>query len=347
MPTFSADTLLAFATRVLEAGGAPADIAGRVAFSLVDSNLKGVDSHGVGRIPSYLQQVADGQVDPAARTSVEQDRGATAIVRGHRAYGIYAIEVASDLAIERARAHGVATIGLIDASHAGRIGQFVAQIADQGLFALIIGGGSHQGWNTVAPFGGAKPVFSTNPFSFAMPGGEDEPPVVVDFATSATARGKIMVHAAKDQPVPEGWILDKEGRATTNPNDLFDGGMQLPAADHKGYGLALIAELLCFAVLKSAPVTPNDLNWMIMAFDINGLRPMADYQADSAALLDLVRNIPPAPGFERVLIPGDPERMTEAKRQIEGIALPDATWTALQETAAGLGVATDKMEPLT
>lgn len=333
--------LQALACRLLEAAGAPADLAGRVAHALVDSNLKGVDSHGVARLPLYLQQIAAGEVDPAARPHLARDDAALAVVDGNGGFGICALEEAARLAAERAKAHHVAAVGLIHAAHTGRIGQFAEMIAREGLFALILGGGAHQGWSTVVPHGGIRPVMSTNPYAFALPGLADGP-VVVDFATSAVARGKVAVYAAKGEAVPEGWILDTEGRPTTDPQALFAGGMQLPAAGHKGYGMGLVAELLCCAMLPppapTGPGLPADLNWLVLGLDIAAFRDPADYRRDCEAYLQLVKETPPAPGVEAVLLPGEPERASEAQRRRAGIPIPDATWKAIDAAAAKLGV---------
>ncbi len=331
------------ARRLLQAGGAPEDIARRVAFSLVDSNLKGVDSHGVARLPNYLQQVEDGDIDPAGRPAIVLDRDSSVLVRGNRGFGIHAMEEAAAIAVDRARKHHVCSVGVIDAGHAGRIGLFAAQIAREGLFALILGGGDHERGASVVPHGGARPIMRTNPYALAVPGTAPDEPVVIDFATSAVARGKVAVYAARDEPVPEGWIVDAEGRPTTDPHALFNGGMQLPAAGHKGYGMALVAQLLCFAMLKSPPRTPGALNWMIFALDIGVFRDLAAFRSDAAEFLATVKTVPPAAGHDRVLVPGEPERLTEAVRREEGVPLPAKTWQAIRETAEKWGLEPDSL----
>lgn len=341
MPTFAHDELHDLAARALAAAGTPGDIADRVAGSLVDSNLKGVDSHGILRLPVYLKEIADGFVAPAARPALHGETAATAQMRGGRGFGIFAMEAATELAVAKAKAGGVAAVGLSECSHTGRIGQFTEQAARYGCFAQILGGGAHVDWSTVAPFGGAAPVMSTNPYSFAMPGGKHGA-VVADFATSAVSRGKILVHQAKGMPVPEGWLLDRDGRATTDPNDLDRGGMQLPAAGHKGYGMGLIAELLCYAMVTPPPDSPSDANWLILAVDIAAFRAVADYAAPAEAYLDKVKATRPAEGFAEVLLPGEPERRTERARRENGIELPEATWRAVREAVEAVGVSADR-----
>src|SRR5262249_24995324 len=150
------------------------DIAQCVAESLVDANLRGVDSHGVMRLEWYLEQIRDGIILPAARPSPQLDKGAAAIVSGNGAFGIYGMRVAADLAAAKARAHHVAAVALTDVGHTGRLGHFAEQIAAQGMFAMIMGGGNHERWGCVAPFGGAKPLLPTNPYAFGLPAGRHE-----------------------------------------------------------------------------------------------------------------------------------------------------------------------------
>jgi LDH2 family malate/lactate/ureidoglycolate dehydrogenase len=240
------------------------------------------------------------------------------------------------LAVEKARAQQVATVALVDCSHTGRIGQFAEWAARRHMFAMIIGGGGYRQGPTVVPFGGAANILGTNPYAFALPGGRFGP-IVVDFATSVTSAGKIAVHLAENKPIPEGWLLDKHGKPTTDPADFFDGGMQLPAAGHKGYGLALIAELIGEALLSFPP----EYNWLVVAIDLGTFRPAADYAATAEAYLQKVKDVPPASGFDRVRLPGEPEVHTTRERERNGILVSKSLWAEIEEAAARLGVAVE------
>ena len=333
MSTIDLHRLDDIARRMLVAAGTPDDIAQCVAKSLVEANLKGVDSHGVMQLPWYLEEIERGQIKPAARPVTEKDTAGTALVRGNGGIGIYVLREATDLAIVKARETHAASVGVVECSHTGRIGWFAEAVAAAGMFGLVFGGGSHRIWSTAPPFGGAKPLFSTNPYAFAMPGGRFGT-VVIDFATTTVADGKIAVHRAEGKPVPEGWIVDKHGNPTTDPEDFFDGGMHVPAAGHKGYGLALIAELMGDAMLAHQ----HEYNWLVVAIDIAAFRAAGDYAASAEELLQKVKDVPPATGFDEVLLPGEPEARHAAGRRKAGVPIPDGVWAEIVEVAAKLGI---------
>ena len=335
MPVFTAEQLQRLGERLLQAAGTPVDIAAQVARSLVDSNLKGVDSHGVIRLPAYLGAIDAGDIKPDARPTLDADDGAMAVARGHGGYGIFAMEFATAEAVRRAKAHHLAAVGVIDVAHTGRIGQFAEQAVAHDLFVMILGGGAWRGLSLVAPFGGAEPIMATNPYAFAMPGG-DHGPVVADFATSAASRGKILHYHAQGKALPPGWIADTDGNPSTDPQDFLDGGPQLPAAGHKGYGMGLIAELIGDAMLTRTG--DADMRWLIITLDIASFRAPADYARNAAAYLDRVKAVAPAPGFARVMLPGELERHCAATRRAEGIAVPETTWDAMREAGDAVGV---------
>jgi len=333
MPQLTAEQLDRMARQLLSAAGTPEDIADVVAGSLVAASLKGVDSHGVMQLPWYLEEVAKGNVDPAARPAVDTKAPGLALVRGNKGFGIYALSQATETAIEIAGRQGSACVGLADCSHTGRIGHFAEAAARRGLFALVFGGGAHEIWRNVVPFGGSRPIVSTNPYVFAMPGGRFGP-IVADFATSTVADGKVAVYRAEGKTLPEGWILDKQGRPSTDPEDFFDGGMHLPAAGHKGYGLGLIAELVGDAVLDAPP----EFNWFVITVDLGFFRPAAAYEGSAERFLQFVKDVPPAEGFQEVLLPGEPERRAAERRGREGVAVPEEVWQRLNEAGRSVGL---------
>ncbi len=338
MPTYAAAQLTLLARSILAAGGTPEDIADCVAHSLVDANLKSVDSHGVMRLEWYLEQIRDGVILPAARPSLQLDKGGIAIMRGNGAFGIYGMQVAADLAIDKARTGQVAAVALTDVGHTGRLGQFAEQIAARGMFGVVLGGGNHERWGCVAPHGGAKPLLPTNPYAFGLPADRHEN-VIADFATSAVATGKLRLYRAGGKPVPEGWILDREGRPTTVAEDFFQGGMQLPAGGQKGYGLSVLAELIAESLLGK----PREFNWLILVLNLEAFRPLDEFLQSSDAFLDELKAVPPAPGYTEVMIPGEPERMSAKTRAASGIPITEEVWRSVESAAQTVGVDFDRL----
>jgi LDH2 family malate/lactate/ureidoglycolate dehydrogenase len=341
MPTFNPVQLSEFVAQIFVAVGAPAATATVVANSLVESDLVGHESHGVVRVRQYLDSIVRGDINPAAQPVISVDNGSVLIVDAQRSFGQLAASFTMEHATQRAKSHGLAAAGLINCGHVGRLGEWVQLAAAQDAIALAYcNGGGVQG--IVAPFGGAARLLGTNPVAAAVPMG-DHPPVVLDFATSAVAEGKVRVARNRGKSIPEGWILDADGLPSTDPNALYANGMLLPAATHKGYGLSLLVELLgglltgagCPALGQDRP--GNGVLFLVL--DIAAFRPVADFLTESGALADKVKAVPPAPGFHEVLLPGEPEERSAAERRATGVTVDDATWTQLCTAAADFFVA--------
>jgi len=320
---------------ILSKAGVPPDIASYVSEALVDSNIKGVDSHGAVRVSMYVDQIFEGYMNPSARPEIVSETPTTAIVRGCLGLGIFALGYALNLAIQKAKTNHVAAVGLFENTHTGRLGRFSEIAAEQGVYALITGGGGnpHPRHCSVAPYGGSKRFMATNPFAFGLPGGEFGP-VVVDTSTSMTAEGKLRVYRATKTPVPEGWILDKDGRPTTDAEDFYAGGVILPAAGHKGFGFGLIAELLGDALVGN----PYELNWFIIAVDIAAFRPLSEFTSRTEEILHKLKEVPPAAGHKEVMFPGEPEAQIAKQRMQTGITFADEIWEKILETAGKVGV---------
>ena len=219
------------------------------------------------RIAYYLALFGTEFIDPRASPTVTDDGGSLIHVDGADGFGIPAMELAVEHLADAAPRHGLVAATVTRCGHTGRIGAYADALADHDLMALILGGGGHEIWPAVAPFGGAQGLLGTNPYAYAMPGG-CHGNVVVDFATSATAQGKLAVARANGEPAPEGQIIDTAGRPSRNVEDFYDGGAILPAAGPKGYGMSLIAELVGFALLPQ----PLEFNWLVIAIDIARLQ---------------------------------------------------------------------------
>lgn len=316
----------------------PPDIAECVAESLVDSNLKGVDSHGVMRVTKYVNEVESGWIRPTARPEIKKETSSMAVVKGNLGFGILVMKYAMDLAIQKAKAGQVAAVGVIDNTHIGRVGYFSEMAVEQNVASIIVGGATHgRPGARVAPYGGKKPILATNTWTMGLPGGKYGS-ILTDISTSVCAEGKLQTYRAKHKELPPNWILDKDGKPSTDVEDFYDGGMLLPAGGHKGYGMAVIAEVLAYALLGPS----HETNWLITAIDIAAFRPVAEFAQASESFLQKLKDIPPADGFDEVLFPGEPEIRTAKQRAVDGISIPDETWQEMQETARRVGVDPDK-----
>lgn len=333
-PRIAADVLRRFGTGVMQALGCAPAIAAEISDHLVDADLAGVYSHGVFRLDWYAERAAAGKFDSAALPVLGHAEGGAALVDGGNNLGIPAFRLATDHLIEVARARGVAAVGIANVDHTGRIGAFVQRGADAGCMTIVLGGGVRKDWRQVTPYGGARGMLPTNPYAFGIPGGAHGA-VVVDFATGMAAGGKIYAAKMAGRPLAEGLCIDAQGRPTTNPDDYFNGGAILPMAGPKGYGMALVAELLGEAILGQAR---DGMNWIAIAVDLARFRAPAAYRVAAEECLAELRACPPAPGFERVEIPGEREAWMRAERLSSGIPIPPGTLDGLRALGRRLGL---------
>lgn len=349
---FDAHALEVLGTRIFEAAGAPPDTAQTVAAMLVEANLKGHDSHGVLRIPQYVDRVKSGQIRPAARPKVLAERGATSLVSGEWGFGQPAGVVATDEAVRHAREYGIGAAGLVQCNHLGRVGVYVERAADADCAAMVWVGGL--GTRPAVPHGGSRSALGTNPISLGFPV-QDEHPVVLDYATTAIAVGKIMVARAAGKPLPPGLMIDRNGQPTTDPGDFYNDGALLPFGGHKGYALSVLSELLGQALTGSEchdPGTAEDVfrraGALFVAIHLGAFRPLEEAKEAARHVVVRLRKVPPAPGVESVQTPGEPEARTMRQRLAGGVEIADATWRSIAAAAAALGVpARDLPSPLT
>ncbi len=342
MPSFSPSFLRDVVTRIFEAAGAPSSHAALVAESLVDADLAGHGSHGVIRVTEYLDHIGERRIVPGAVPRVAAETETTAAIDGEWAFGQVAAGFGTEVAIRKAKEWNVAAVTMSRCGHVGRLSAYTEAMAEQGLigFAFVNAGGKE---SRVAPFGGARPVYGTNPLSMAMPSG-DMGPIAVDFSTATIAAGKIRVLKNKGENLPEGAIVDREGRPSTNPNDYYSGGMLLPAAGHKGSGLAFMVEALG-GILSGAgsPSLPGSgykvgNGVFILAVNTDAFAPRNVFAEGMSELTQAVKAIPPAEGFAEVLLPGEPERRARERAGRDGLDIPDATWSSIKERAEALKV---------
>ncbi|MFN8473107.1 MAG: Ldh family oxidoreductase [Anaerolineae bacterium] len=338
MHVISAPDLRRLVTDILEAAGTPPDFAALVAGSLVEANLSGHDSHGVIRVSQYVDGIREGEIVPDARPSVVARYGATAQVDAGWGWGPPAALLAADTAIDLARQFGVAAVTVQRCNHIGRVGLYTGHIAEAGMAGIALA--NVRAW--VAPYGGRERMMGTNPLSWAVPRAPGQPPLVLDFATSVLAEGKVRVARDKGLPMPPGVVVDREGRPTQRPQDLYDGGALLPFGEYKGYGISVMIELLGGILSglgpSALPGFPHGNGTLILAVNIPVFTPLDQFIEQTEAYAARLKASQPSEGSDGVLLPGEPEQMSQARRLAEGIPLPDQTWATLQATAQSLGV---------
>lgn len=301
--------------------GCSNDTSQSIAEHLVDANLCGMESHGVMRVMQYADRMRDGTMRIDVRPEVRTTETGVTVVDGGMGSGIPAMSLAYQTAIALAAESGMAVISVLNTGHTGRHGAFADDAAAKGFLTICTGGGNHRVHGMVAPHGGARGMLPTNPWCIGIPGG-DRGPVVMDFATGRIAGGWIYAARSAGALLPEDCVIDRDGNPTRDPEDYFNGGAILPMGGHKGYALSLMAELIGEAML--GPSSP-ECNWFLLAIDTRKFRQPDALQAAAEEVLADLRNCPPAPGFDRVEIPGERER--EQRRRSNGtIAVPDETW---------------------
>jgi LDH2 family malate/lactate/ureidoglycolate dehydrogenase len=323
----------ALVAAILRRTGCDGATAAEVAAHLVDADLCGVESHGVMRVLQYVEQYESGYLAREARPCLRTTARGGMEVDGGGGIGIPAMTLAVDRLCDEVRQHAIAMLPVRNVGHTGRLGAFGERVAARGLLAIIIGGGGRQRWRQAAPHGGARALLPTNPYCLAIPGGA-RGPVVIDFATSVIAGGWLHSARAAGALVPEGAIIDRDGRPSRDPQAYFDGGAILPKGGPMGYGMALMAELICEAML--GPVT-TECNCLCLAIDPARHREPSAMGATAEEILVELRACPPAPGFARVEVPGERERDLRAANLPLGIAIPARTLGLIRALADRLG----------
>ncbi len=309
------------ATDIFVALGCSENTARIVAEHLADTSLCGMESHGLMRTLQYAEQFQNGYMVPSAEPHVVTTARGTQEVDGGGGIGIPAMHLAYQHGMAMAAETGISALAIRHVGHTGRHGAFADNAAEQGFLTLCTGGGNRQNWRQVAPHGGANGLLPTNPWCAGIPGGEHGP-VVMDFATSKIAGGWIYAARSAGALLPEGCVIDAQGKPTRKPEDYFNGGAILPAGGQKGYALALVGELIGEAML--GPSTTEG-NWLLITLDTRRFREPSAMQAAVESVLEELRQCPPALGFDRVEIPGERERAYRA--QSNGtVSIPEETW---------------------
>jgi hydroxycarboxylate dehydrogenase B len=346
MPIFTAPVLTTFAQSLFEAAEVPPADAAVVARSLVDANLCGHDSHGVMRVPQYIDFLRKGTYKPGVSLTMIQETPAVFAADANWGLGQVQAYRLLDRLVPKAKSLGIAAGTLRNCGHVGRLGEY-AEFAAREKMALFGAVNSHGSGRRVAPPGGTEGRISTNPICMGAPTSTD--PVVIDFGTSAAAEGKVRAQFQKKQPCPEGWLIDHTGAPTTDPAVLYNeprgnlvpfGGSQA----YKGFGLGLLLDLLCGGLSGGAcsnPVFPlpgigNAAVFILLDPSLFG--GTEHFLKETDGLTAYVRSCPTTAGVTAITLPGDPERSAKAQRLVEGIPVPDGTWELISKTARELSV---------
>ncbi|MFO1020575.1 MAG: Ldh family oxidoreductase [Planctomycetales bacterium] len=346
MPTIPADRLARFVEALFVAGGVSTAHAHIVAESLVASNLRGYDSHGVMRVPSYLSWVKDGRVHPEARLQVVQESPSSLVGDGGWGLGQVVTQELMRRLIEKSATAGIVCGTLRQAAHIGRLGEYAETAAAAGRISMICAN-THGAGQRVSPVGGKRPRLGTNPLCIGVPGGV-EGPFILDFGTSATAEGKVRVKKIAGEKVPAGWLLDSEGKPTLDPNTLYGDppGTILPMGGdqaYKGFGLAFMIEMLCGGLSGGPcsypnPPAPFGNCAFFVVINPDMFAGTEHLLKEVSGLEQYVRSVPLIDGVQQVTLPGDPERRVVKQKQAQGIFLDAGNWQPLQKLAEELRV---------
>jgi len=309
-----------------------------IADALVWANLRDSDSHGVVRLPRYIDLIATGEMDPAARPILALDYPTRFVLDGNRCAGPVAMMQASASAIERTKLNGLC-VGLVrHTTHTGAIGHYAQWIAKRGCIALI----AVAGVPLMAYHGARVPSVSTSPLAVGIPAADGA--IILDMATSVAALGRLVQARARGEPIPPGWAISKDGTPSTDPKSA---AIPLPLGGPKGSGLSLMFEFIA-GLLSGAPVLAPALgpenrsrhtqNAFILALDVAAFRAPGDFAADVDQLIGVLKALPMREGFDEILLPGERGQRTEAIRRVSGIPISPSTWEALARLAKSLTI---------
>jgi hydroxycarboxylate dehydrogenase B len=345
----SHDRLEHLVDAIFAAGGSEPAEHERIAHYLVGANLVGHDSHGVIRVPTYVDWLRAGKVVANQTLKVVFENDVIAVVDGQFGFGQVMGEEATRLGIEKARRQGVAVLALRNSGHLGRIGDWAEMAAASGMVSLHFVNTSGGGI-LVAPFGGTQRRLSANPIAAGVPVA-DGPPIIVDISTCTIAEGKIKVAFNKGARVPYGCLLDGAGNPTNDPRAFYASppGAILPVAGHKGYSLSVIAEVLAGALTGGScshfGVDRVANNMLSIIFDPSFFQPADGFAQEIDAFMTHVKSSRTVMPDGEILMPGEPEARTRARKLREGIEIDDTTWSQLVATGESLGVSVTLTAP--
>ena len=334
-----------FIRGALERVGLPEEDAGKVAHLMARADLQGSDGHGVIRLPQYVKRIRAGGINTRPHFTLAHERAASAVVDGDNAMGHLVVSHAVELAIAKAREAGVAWVGTRRSNHAGPASLYASMPIEHGMIGVYFAVGNA---NHLPPWGGAEMLLSTNPIAIGVPAG-DEPPVVLDMATTVAAYGKVKAKAKRGEMMPEGWMIDREGRPLLDPN-RSDEGFLLPIGGHKGYGLALMVGILAGTLQGAAMgrdvidfnkdhTTPTNTGQAILVIDLAAFGGVSPFAAAIDTLVRDIRGSEKLPGTERIWLPGEQSHARRQQYQHNGIPIAEGVMRELTVLSEELGLA--------
>ena len=342
IPRVDSQRLTDFATAVYASQGMPEDDAKLVADTLVQADLWGHQSHGVLRLGWYLDRLRNGVMKPVTKPEFVVDAGAMALIDGHDGVGHVLTMLATREAVKRAKAHGIGCVGVRYSNHFGTCMYYTLEAARQGCVAFL----TTNGGPAMAPWGGRKKIVGTNPWSIAAPAGKHAP-FVVDMANTGVARGKIYLARNRHQQIPLGWAIDSDGAPTTDPQKAID-GIILPMAEHKGYAIAAMVDMMSGVLTGSGFLSKvaspyktaekSNCGHFMIAMNIEAFQPLSEFGARMEQWVQEIKSVPTAQGFDEVFYPGEIESRNDKKNRAEGLSLPDDTLADLKRIAQETGL---------
>jgi LDH2 family malate/lactate/ureidoglycolate dehydrogenase len=337
-----AEDLFDFCLDVLKHAEVKEDDAKIIAENLVMANLRGVDSHGVARLMTYVERVTKGLIDPRGPIEVVREYGDTALIDAHNNFGQIAAMRATHLAAEKARRFGVSFVGVRNSNHFGMAAYYALKLTDQKLIGIV----SSNGPPAIAPWGGKTPMLGTNPICVGFPADKNDS-IILDMATSIVARGKIRLAALKKEKIPEGWAFDEEGNPTSDPKAALKGSLA-PIAGPKGYGLALSLDIICGLLTGSKFLQDvkalddfsgtSGTGCFIQAINIEAFVSYQQYLRNVMQYVKEIKDSPKKIGANEIFLPGEIERKELENRSKLGIPLNQEVLNELRKLAKKFGV---------
>src|ERR1700736_1761928 len=343
-PPVESARLEAFIASALVSVGIPTADAAQVAALMAEADAYGGDAHGIFRLQQYVTQIETGGVNSRPNIRVINDRPGTALIDGDNALGHLVMKQAAELAIEKARQTGVGWVGTRRSNHAGPAHLYARMPMQQDMVGLYLGVGNA---NLVPPWGGTEVLLSTNPIAIAVPGSR-HPAIVLDMATTNTALGKIRLMAQRNEPIPEGWMIDRQGKPLTDPKRASEGFL-VPIGGPKGYGLALMFGLLAGTLNGAAfgrdvvnytkdTKTPSNSGQAIVALDIAGFADVQVFKQKVDDVWDMMKSSPTLPGFDEVRLPGERSGKLYEERVANGVPIGPELRKVVDELADRLKI---------
>jgi L-2-hydroxycarboxylate dehydrogenase (NAD+) len=336
--------IVEFITRALVSVGVPPEDAGQVAALMAESDARGGDAHGVFRLPQYVKQIQDGAVNARPNIRIVSERAGTALVDGDNALGHLVMIRATELAMEKARRCGVAWVGTRRSNHAGPAQAYPRMAAERDMIGLYFGVANA---NVVPPWGGTEALLGTNPIAIAVPALR-HPAIVLDMATTNIAFGKIRLKAQSNEPMPVGWMIDRQGQPLTDPKRANEGFL-VPVGGAKGYGLALMFGLLAGTLNGAAfgrdvvdytvdSKTPSNSGQALMAVDITAFTDVEEFKRSVDEVWEVMKSSPTLPGVDEIRLPGERSENLYRERMAQGVPLGAPLRKVLDELADRLGI---------